>query len=148
MFFNIKDFGAKGNGVGKDTNAIQAAVDNAEKNGGGVVYVPAGKHLCGSIELFDNITLELSPGAEIIASDDIFHFERACDVLVKDLRLSWTKPIYSDSWKPERKEALVKRISPTDISVLEPHHLEAFKLIDCENVQIADLVCPDFDYTV
>ncbi len=75
-----------------------------------------------------------------------FHFERACDVLVKDLRLSWTEPEYSDSWKPERREALIRRIAPTDISVLEPHHLEAFKLIDCENIEVKDSVCPVFDY--
>lgn len=74
-----------------------------------------------------------------------FHFERACDVIVKDIRLGWTAPIYSDSWESTRKQALIEAIKPTDISVLEPKHLEAFKIIDCENIWIKDSVCPDFD---
>ena len=74
-----------------------------------------------------------------------FHFERAVDVWMKDMHLVWTEPEYSDSWELSRKTALEKRISPTPLSVLEPHHLEAFKLIDCENVEIKDSVCPDFD---
>jgi len=77
-----------------------------------------------------------------------FHFERAKDIRVTDLRLTWTAPQYSDSWEPARKEAFIKRIAPKDISIMEPHHLKAFKLIDCENIEVINSVCPDFDYCV
>lgn len=42
---NVKDFGARGNGVHDDTKAIQLAIDYAAKIGS-VVFAPAGKYLC------------------------------------------------------------------------------------------------------
>lgn len=42
---NVKDFGAKGDGVSDDTSAIQAAVDYARQNGNAVVYMPPGNYL-------------------------------------------------------------------------------------------------------
>ena len=40
--FNVKEFGAKGDGVANDTTAIRDALATAEKNGGGVVFLPWG----------------------------------------------------------------------------------------------------------
>ncbi|RKR79924.1 pectate lyase-like protein [Mucilaginibacter gracilis] len=42
--FNVKDFGAKGDGLNNETNAFRAALDAAGKNGGGTVYVPRGRY--------------------------------------------------------------------------------------------------------
>ena len=68
---SVKDFGAKGDGVTLDTDAVQAAIDRAAKRGGGVVNVPAGTYLCGSIWLRSNIELHLDSGAVIKGSPDI-----------------------------------------------------------------------------
>ena len=47
-FFNVLDFGAERN-TDKDSSAeIQAALDAAEKAGGGIVYLPGGKYWCNS----------------------------------------------------------------------------------------------------
>src|SRR5678815_1546128 len=42
---NVKDFGAKGDGLTDDWKAIQAAEDYVYAKGGGVVYVPAGVYM-------------------------------------------------------------------------------------------------------
>ncbi|MEO7145584.1 MAG: glycosyl hydrolase family 28-related protein [Bryobacteraceae bacterium] len=64
---NVRDFGAKGDGVAKDTAAVQAAVEKAAAAGGTVVLSP-GSYLCGTIHLRSNLTLRLEQGARLLAS--------------------------------------------------------------------------------
>ena len=71
MPLSVKDCGAVGDGVTLDTKAIQAAIDSVAAQGGGVVEVPAGVYLTGSIWLRDNIDLHLNPGAVIKGSPDL-----------------------------------------------------------------------------
>lgn len=66
--FNVKDFGAKGDGVSIDSPAINAAIDRATQNGGGTVYVPAGTYACYSIRLKSNITIHIESGATLLAA--------------------------------------------------------------------------------
>lgn len=69
QYFNIREFGAKGDSVAFDTEAINKAIDAASITGGGTVYFPAGKYLSFSIRLKSNITLFLDNGAFLIAAD-------------------------------------------------------------------------------
>lgn len=41
-YYNVKEFGAKGDSKTDDTKAIQAAINAAVNNGGGVIYFPSG----------------------------------------------------------------------------------------------------------
>lgn len=68
---NVLDFGAKGDGVTKDTVAIQKALDACAGNGGGTVLLPEGVFLTGSLVLHANTTLQLSPRANLLGSPDI-----------------------------------------------------------------------------
>lgn len=43
--YNVKSFGATGNGQTSDTKAINHSIDSAAANGGGQVYFPAGNYL-------------------------------------------------------------------------------------------------------
>lgn len=61
--FLVSKFGAVGNGVATNTEAIQAAIKAASSAGGGTVEVPAGVFLCGPIRLADHIRLRLAAGA-------------------------------------------------------------------------------------
>ncbi|MGA2145911.1 MAG: glycoside hydrolase family 28 protein [Bryobacteraceae bacterium] len=63
--FNIVDYGAKRNGAVLATNAFRQAIQAARANGGGTIYVPAGKYISGPIELFSNMTLDIDAGATI-----------------------------------------------------------------------------------
>lgn len=62
---NVLDFGARGDGIAKDTAPVQAALD-----AGGIVFFPPGTYLCGTLYLRSNGGLELSPGAVLLASPD------------------------------------------------------------------------------
>jgi polygalacturonase len=70
LFFNVRDYGAVGDGQALDTPAIQAAIEAGHKVGGGTVYVPAGTYVSGSILLHSNITLHLAAGATLLGSEN------------------------------------------------------------------------------
>src|ERR1700744_5525487 len=67
--YNVKDYGAVGDGVNLDSKAITKAIDAAAAAGGGTVYIPAGNYLSGSIHLKSNVSLYLDQGATIIAAE-------------------------------------------------------------------------------
>jgi polygalacturonase len=69
--YDIKAFGAKGDGKTLDTAAINKAIETAAAAGGGTVRFPPGIYLCYSIHLKSNITLHLGPGATILAADPV-----------------------------------------------------------------------------
>ena len=69
--YDVRDFGAKGDGIAKDTAAIQSAIDAASAAGGGTVELPAGTYLSGSIWLRSNIDFHLCAGAVLKGSGDI-----------------------------------------------------------------------------
>ena len=68
--FDVKAFGAKGDGKTPDREAINKAIDAAAAAGGGTVDFPAGTYVTGSIRLRSNLTLHLEHGAIIQASAD------------------------------------------------------------------------------
>lgn len=67
--FNVKDFGAIGDGVHLDTEAINAAIAAAAEQGGGTVLLPAGEFLSFSIRLKSNINLHLGAGCKLLAAN-------------------------------------------------------------------------------
>ena len=69
--FNVREFGARGDGMVKDTAACQRALDACAQAGGGTVVVPAGVYLTGSLVLSSNTTLKLESGANLTGSPDI-----------------------------------------------------------------------------
>jgi len=65
--YNVKDYGATGDGATDDAPAIQAALDAADAASGGTVYAPDGEYLLGSgLIIYDNTHLELAPNAKLI----------------------------------------------------------------------------------
>lgn len=66
----VTDFGAKGDGVTKNTSAFKKAIEACNKAGGGKVVVPAGNFLTGPIYLKSNVNLHLNEGTTITFSQD------------------------------------------------------------------------------
>lgn len=69
--FNILDFKAVGDGKTLNTEAIQKAIDAANKQGGGRVIIPPGTYLSGTLFLKDHIVFEVQNGATILGSPEL-----------------------------------------------------------------------------
>jgi polygalacturonase len=67
---NIVDFGAKGDGVALNTDAINSAIKAVNAKGGGRVVVPAGIWLTGPIVLLSNVNLYTEPNSLVLFTDD------------------------------------------------------------------------------
>ncbi|RAP77898.1 glycoside hydrolase family 28 protein [Paenibacillus montanisoli] len=72
--FNIKQFGAIGDGIHDDTAAVKAAIDACRAEGGGMVVVPPGQYSCTPLELFSYVNLHLEPGSVLLASPEVENY--------------------------------------------------------------------------
>src|SRR5438876_3951881 len=68
--YNVRAFGAKGDGATLDTAALQAAIDACHRDQGGTVLVPAGIFVLGTIELKSNVTLHIAAQGKLLGSAD------------------------------------------------------------------------------
>ena len=71
--FNVRNFGALGDGTNLDSPAIDRAISAAAAVGGGTVLVPAGTYLSGSIHLKSNLHLLIDAGATILGAPQTFN---------------------------------------------------------------------------
>jgi polygalacturonase len=67
--FDVRTYGAVGDGKTVDSPAINKAIEAAAAAGGGTVFIPAGTWLSFSIRLKSHVNLHLSQGATILAAD-------------------------------------------------------------------------------
>ncbi|PYT84610.1 MAG: exo-poly-alpha-D-galacturonosidase [Acidobacteria bacterium] len=68
-FFDVRSFGATGDGNSIDTPAVNRAIEAAAAAGGGTVRFPAGTYACYSLHLQSNVLLYLEPGATLLAAE-------------------------------------------------------------------------------
>ncbi|MDF2651031.1 MAG: glycoside hydrolase family 28, partial [Paenibacillus sp.] len=68
--YNVRLFGAAGDGKTKDTFAIQQAIEACAASGGGRVVLPAGTYVSGTLFLKSNVELHLASGALLMGSPD------------------------------------------------------------------------------
>jgi polygalacturonase len=71
--FNVRNHGARADGVTLDTEAINRAIEAAAAAGGGTVLFPAGNYLSFSIRLKSRVFLHLEAGAVLIGADPAVH---------------------------------------------------------------------------
>lgn len=76
-WYDVKDFGAVGNGVTDDTAAIQAAINCANANGGGQVWIPAGTYkTSNTIVILKNVDLRAARNSVTIKPNANFNVLR------------------------------------------------------------------------
>lgn len=79
--YQITSFGAVGDGYTLNTKAIQKTIDLAGEAGGGIVVVPKGRFLTGSLVLYSHIELRLEAQAVLLGSTDPYDYPFMKEVL-------------------------------------------------------------------
>ena len=89
QLFNVKDYGAKGDGKTLDTKAIQQAIDECTPHG--EVIIPSGEYITGALFIQKNdISIKLEKGATLKAVHNLGHFP-----LIKSRYEGWPVEIYT-----------------------------------------------------
>lgn len=107
--YNVKDYGAVGDGKTLDHTAINATIDTCVAHGGGRVVLPAGTYLCGSIRLKSHVELHLMTGSKILAAP--------ASMKAYDKAEEWVGPAYQDGGHTYFKNSLVYAIGANDVSI-------------------------------
>jgi polygalacturonase len=116
--YNIRAYGARGDGTSLDTRALQAAIDACHRDGGGTVLVPAGVFHIGTVELKSNVTLHIAAAGTLLGSADGRQYH-AVDAI----------PLHGDSTLEDGNWALLFAVNATNIV------LEGPGLIDGQGIQ-------------
>lgn len=86
--YNVADYGAVGDALKLNTEAIQKAIDAAEANGGGIVTFNPGVYLTGSLFVGNNINFNIPRGTMLIGSQNIIDYKRI-DTRVAGVEMNW-----------------------------------------------------------
>lgn len=154
--YSVLDFGAKGDSLTLNTLSIQSAIDRAAADGGGVVFVPRGVYVTGTLFLKSNVTLRLAENAKLLGSPNIkdyteltwghnrdrqpYHLICALDQENISIEGRGTidgngKFFWQDYEKNEKGEMIVPRwIRPKDLKVSP-----LIDFVRCKNVSVKDV---------
>jgi polygalacturonase len=116
--FNVRSFGATGDGKSLDTDAINKAIETAAAKGGGTVYFPAGTYLSFSIRLKSHIALYLDQGSTLLAASLGEHGGRYDSPEEND----WD--MYQDFGHSHWQNSLIWGIGLEDVSILGPGRID------------------------
>ncbi|MCR5130630.1 MAG: glycoside hydrolase [Prevotella sp.] len=144
--YNIVDFGAVDNLKSNSTMAIQKAIDECSRQGGGRVVIPTGQFVTGSIVLKSNVELHLERGATLFGSTDLKDYKAMKSSYVS-LRTQTTtiQLIYADSVSNvaitgsgtiDGRGRAFEKLSWNDEGITRPHLL---RFIQSTDITIKDI---------
>lgn len=80
MVYDVRDFGAKGDGETVNSLAIQKAVDKCHLDGGGRVLITDGIYKSGAFVLKSNVELFIDKGAVLLGSENVEDYPEHTDM--------------------------------------------------------------------
>lgn len=152
--FRITDYGVVKDSTVLQTEKIQAVIDQASQAGGGVVIIPQGTFLSGSLFFKPGTHLHLEEGAVLKGSDDISNFPIVATRIegqslnyfaalvnadgVNGFTISGTGTINGNGERYWKSFWLRRKVIPkcTNMDELRPRLLY---LSNCKDVQVADV---------
>lgn len=144
--YNIVAYGAKADTTVLSTKALQQAIDDCAKAGGGRVVVPTGQYKIGSIVLKSDVHLYLEHGATLFGSTDLKDYQpMKSDYVSLRTQTSTIQLIYADKVSNvvidgfgtiDGRGRAFKKLSWNDEGITRPHLL---RFIQSEDVTVKDI---------
>jgi polygalacturonase len=144
--YNIMDYGARQDTTVLSTQALQQAIDDCSKTGGGRVVVPTGSYKIGSIILKSNVHLYLEHGATIYGSTDLKDYLPvkpdyvSLRTQVKTIQLIYANRVknvvISGYGTIDGRGRAFKKLTWNDEGITRPHLL---RFVESEDVVIKDI---------
>jgi polygalacturonase len=161
--YNIKNYGAIGDGKTLNSKPIQNAIDKCSADGGGQVYVPPGTFLTGSVYLRTNVLLYLENGSVLLGSpnredynnDEVASYFQGEDVWLDNNNYPACHLIYATNtknvgiigdgaidgnnkafWGTEQGETGLRRWK-RKLTDWRPNNMVAFN--ECENIRLCNI---------
>ncbi|GEO07334.1 polygalacturonase [Adhaeribacter aerolatus] len=89
QIFDVTKFGAVGDSVTVNTKAIQRALDECYKAGGGIVLIPKGVYSSGALFLKSNVHLKLDKEAKLRAVAGLENFPELKNTRIAGIHMNW-----------------------------------------------------------
>ena len=144
--FNIRDYGAKSDTTQLSTSALQQAIDDCSKAGGGRVVVPAGQYKIGTVVLKSHVHLYLEQGATLYGSTNLDDYlPMKSDFVSLRTHTTTIQLIYADKVSHvvisgqgtiDGRGRAFKKLSWNDEGITRPHLL---RFIQSEDIKVKDI---------
>ena len=144
--YNIVNYGAKSDTTILSTKAIQQAIDDCSKAGGGRVVVPAGQYKIGTIILKSDVHLYLEHGATLYGSTDVNDYRpMKSDYVSLRTQTNTIQLLYADKVRNvvidgygtiDGRGRAFKKLSWNDEGITRPHLL---RFIQGEDITVRNI---------